>query len=124
MYTESKKPDAKVTEEEKKKRNQPDGETPNEIKAEIVKENAGAKDDKPSKDGKDSTKELDSEPATSKEVPTPKPSPVPPKPAFKEYILDGKIYYMREAQYRQRLQALAAKKVSSMLPSVPANKRA
>jgi hypothetical protein len=56
--------------------------------------------------------------------PVKKPEPVaapPPLPAdqHKQFILDAKLFYMRQSQYRNKLQAKAARQVSQQLPSVP-----
>ncbi|KAI3644195.1 hypothetical protein MP228_010359 [Amoeboaphelidium protococcarum] len=62
-------------------------------------------------------KSLQKDKGKNNKSPTPAPQPV----KIKEYILDQKLFYMRESQYRKKMAAKAAKKVYSQLPSVPRN---
>ncbi len=39
----------------------------------------------------------------------------------KEYILDQKIFYLRENQYKQKQSSKKAKQVAAQIPSVPGN---
>ena len=100
-----------MTDAEKEAKQKPDGETPVSVKAEAQRENSSDKPPEPP------TKEdIKKQPEGVKKAAV-NPIAVPVGPV--EYILDKKIYYMRESLYRQKMQQRAANKVKAMMPSVP-----
>ena len=79
------------------------------------------KDKDKDKDAKEETQTATAT-ATTTQKPTPPQAPTPtPTPAAKpkEYILDRKIFFLREDAYRKKVAASKAKQIASMMPSVP-----